>query len=149
MNLKYFPIHPPIKLSVLPKLSDLSAIVCLFACGFSGLAIASLIPENESARPAENLKPVAEVEREVNPDKGLAKADLGKLVEFCAKHTTSERGFVIFRNGSCVLVRESADDPVVEAMQVLQRSARTLQLPQFLKDRYFNPLSTHKICRLL
>jgi hypothetical protein len=44
------------------------------------------------------------------------------LVEFCSRHVTEARSFVIFRYGTCVLVQEPSEDPVADAMKRLEAS---------------------------
>jgi hypothetical protein len=41
------------------------------------------------------------------------------LVSFCSEHVTANRSFVIFRNGTCVVVNEPSVDPIGDAKQRL------------------------------
>ena len=41
------------------------------------------------------------------------------LVAFCSEHVTKNRSFVIFRNGTCVVVNEPSIDPIVDARGLL------------------------------
>jgi len=52
-----------------------------------------------------------------------AETDLGRVISFCARHTASDRGFVVFRNGTCVIIRDLSSDPVAQARQSLHEAA--------------------------
>jgi hypothetical protein len=41
------------------------------------------------------------------------------LVSFCSEHVTENRSFVIFRNGTCVVVNEPSMDPIGDARERL------------------------------
>lgn len=44
-------------------------------------------------------------------------------IAFCAQHVTPERSFVIFRNGTCVIVNEPSKDPIAEAKDILTKTS--------------------------
>jgi len=67
----------------------------------------------ESARPGDAVFP-----------ESLAAGFRQRTVDFCAGEVTLERSFVIFRNGTCVLVHEPSENPLTEAMAVLAEAAK-------------------------
>jgi hypothetical protein len=48
-----------------------------------------------------------------------------ELVEFCSRHVTAKRTFVLFRRGSCVVVDEPCEDPLAEARKKLAACAES------------------------
>lgn len=49
--------------------------------------------------------------------------NVDQAVAFCAEHVTTERSFVVFSNGTCVVVDEPCEEPVLEAARILDRCA--------------------------
>lgn len=47
-----------------------------------------------------------------------------RAVDFCAGEVRLDRSFVVFGNGTCVLVGEPADDPLADALGVLKEAAK-------------------------
>jgi hypothetical protein len=48
---------------------------------------------------------------------------LDRLITFCVQHVTPERCFVIFKNGTCVIVEEPAPDPITAAKEILAKTS--------------------------
>lgn len=48
---------------------------------------------------------------------------LKRRIDFCAKHVTLRRSFVVFESGTCVIVNEPTADPIAEALRILKRTA--------------------------
>ena len=57
--------------------------------------------------------------------RGESVTDVQRRVEFCSRHVTPERSFVVFANGTCVIVNEPADDPVGTAIEILNKCGDT------------------------
>lgn len=47
-----------------------------------------------------------------------------RAVDFCAGEVKLDRSFVVFGNGTCVLIREPSDDPLSEALEILKEAAK-------------------------
>jgi hypothetical protein len=53
----------------------------------------------------------------------LTFAALDRRITFCAQHVTPERCFVVFQNGTCVIIEEPAPDPIAEAKEILSKTS--------------------------
>ncbi len=85
-----------------------------------GLAVALLVPEKKQPDCAAPIKETA-----VRIDDGnlMPESDPRGLVDFYSRHLTPQRSFVIFRNGSVVLIAEPCEDPLGKAREILDRCA--------------------------
>lgn len=101
------------------RISRFSAGMALVLAAVAGLAVAWWIPHvPDPVQP--NTGPTV-----ILPDKDEPPiADLPAVIGFCAGHTTDKRGFVVFNEGTVVLVQEPAEDPVAQAMETLRRCAK-------------------------
>lgn len=68
----------------------------------------SAVPAGSPAGRATNGEPVTDAQRRI---------------EFCAQHVTAERSFVVFRNGTCVIINEPNDDPIGTALALLRKTS--------------------------
>jgi len=118
------------------SLLEAFGLIALLVAGASGLLAVWILPQPKVAgdesrsgagEPATVAEPQgAEQEREVlvryaapaPPEPAAA-----ELVEFCSKHVTERRCFVLFGRGSCVLVSEPSADPVADAIAMLKACA--------------------------
>ncbi len=50
---------------------------------------------------------------------------LQESVDFCSRSVTNERSFVIFKRGTCVIVREPCKNPTTEAINILAKCHET------------------------
>lgn len=94
--------------------------------GTAGLTVTLLVSTRTEAPRREvsaALSPSRVEERETG-DFRLPDGFAQRAVEFCAKEVTLDRSFVVFRNGTCVLVREPVEDPLVAAREILSAVAR-------------------------
>jgi hypothetical protein len=48
---------------------------------------------------------------------------LERCIKFCVNHVTSERSFVVFSHGTCVIVDEPSDQPIEDATEILKDCA--------------------------
>ncbi len=127
------------------RVSSPEGVAALFACALIGLAMVALIPEKGHSESGQrvvgnvtnqdaNGGPSKDSKLDVSSDEAaLRSADLEKITNFCISHTTATRGFVVFRNGTCVLVDEPSEDPVKEARTVLAKCAESEA--RFLSER--------------
>ena len=53
--------------------------------------------------------------------RGESVTDVRRRVDFCSRHVTLDRSFVVFANGTCVIVNEPADDPIGTALEALNK----------------------------
>ena len=56
--------------------------------------------------------------------------DVNRCIGFCARHVTSDRSFVIFTNGTCVIVDEPSHTPIVDANRSDHRDGARLHRRQ-------------------
>lgn len=103
-------------------ISRWASIFALFGFAMVGLLLVVFVPN----------KPQPEVELQARvfdgelgvADTHIREVDISELIRFCTKHTTAQRGFVIFRNGTCVLIPEPASDPAEIAKLALEKCAK-------------------------
>lgn len=56
------------------------------------------------------------------PDsRGESVTDVQRRIEFCSRHVTVDRSFVVFTNGTCVIVNEPTEDPIGMARATLNK----------------------------
>lgn len=53
----------------------------------------------------------------------VSSVSLQPRIAFCAQHVTPERSFVVFENGTCVIVNEPSEDPISEAKETLKKTS--------------------------
>ena len=116
------------------RVSNPEGVAALFVCGLIGLSMVVLVPENETPKPGQRAVESGDVRdagtlasdpRMVSGDAGLERVDMKRVIDFCVTHTTASRSFVVFRNGTCVLVKEPCEDPVKTALGILEGTAGT------------------------
>lgn len=127
------------------RVSSPEAVAALFISALIGLSMVALVPERNISEPGykavdsvtgrDAFTEVAEDSEAVvsSGDLALGSADLEKVISFCITHTTASRGFVVFRNGTCVLVNEPSENPVKEALSILAGCAQSEA--RFLSER--------------
>ncbi len=115
------------------RVSSPEGVAALFISAIIGLTMVALIPEKDRSQAAGEIAvDVKNVEQTENPEVvtdsaelSLRSVDLEKVIKFCIAHTTASRGFVVFSNGSCALVKEPSSDPVAEARAILASCAES------------------------
>lgn len=116
------------------RVSSPEGVAALFVCGLIGLSMVVLVPENEIPESGQSAAESGGVNdagsfpsdpRMVSGDTGLERVDIKRVIDFCITHTTASRSFVVFRNGTCVLVKEPCEDPVKAALGILKGIAGT------------------------
>lgn len=114
----------PTSASKSPLSSRVALPIALLMAGVFGLAISVIQPppffEKTAAIPAAELgaPPVGAPKIPEPPSLEDANAD---LVQFCSRHVTDKRSFVVFRRGTCVVINEPSKNPVSEARAILAR----------------------------
>jgi hypothetical protein len=98
--------------------SRLAGGAAVLVASLTGLVAVWIFPERLSG--ADGKVPV-ELAGEAEID--FTGTEIGRVISFCARHTTSERGFVVFRNGTCVIIRDLATEPVAQARRLLKEAA--------------------------
>jgi hypothetical protein len=111
-----------------PLSSRIALSAALLLAGIFGLAAAILLPaptlkknSNSGSAPAATQAFTARVERSNEPPAPSTE----ELIEFCSRHVTEKRTFVIFRRGSCVVIDEPCADPLAEARRKLAACAES------------------------
>ncbi|WP_411827224.1 hypothetical protein [Luteolibacter sp. AS25] len=120
-------MRKPLILTALANAPRILTMVGLFVFALSGLVIALLAPaendlENHETNTSKTKIQIIEPEQYLGKD--LPDPNLEKLVNFCINHTTADRGFVIFSNGTCVLIPEPCEDPLTTAREMLANNAK-------------------------
>jgi hypothetical protein len=102
--------------------SRMALTAALLLAGGFGLVTAFSIKPATAAKntAAVDIKPVAspkgaEIHSELSANDFTAK----RLITFCSENVTASRSFVIFKNGTCVVVTEPCTDPLEEAKKRL------------------------------
>lgn len=90
----------------------LVAVVLTLRYPVSGPAPALQVRSAPPTAPTPLLSPVADSVE-------VPSGHLNRLISFCASMVTSDRTFVVFANGTCVIVNEPSLDPVAEAVTIL------------------------------
>jgi hypothetical protein len=113
-----------------PLSSRIALPLALLLAGIFGLCVAAVQPLPVAKRAESREIPVslpapaesgilAGETNQVEPPE-LATETVG-LVEFCSRHVTATRSFVVFKRGTCVIVNEPCEDPMAEARKILTR----------------------------
>ncbi|MCF7732571.1 MAG: hypothetical protein K9N23_12840 [Akkermansiaceae bacterium] len=118
----------PIYASKSPLSSRIALPSALLLAGFFGLAIVLVQPPVVSKKtglsPSEGAASSA-FDRpegsESNPPAGVTAAVEEDLVQFCSRHVTAKRSFVVFRRGTCVIINEPCQNPMTEARAILAK----------------------------
>ena len=95
----------------------------------AALAAAILTTANQNSRDAPMRPPVSTPgaaspvsSARVPPPLEIG-GDVARCIEFCARHVSTERSFVVFSNGTCVIVNEPTIQPIVDALHTLEECA--------------------------
>lgn len=100
--------------------SRVAGAIAVVLAASVGLAVALLVPEK---RPLESATPIEAATIRIDDGHQMPVNDPRGLVDFYSRHLTSQRSFVIFRNGSVVLIAEPCEDPLGKAREILDRCA--------------------------
>ena len=101
------------------SLSRFSAGVALVLAAGAGLVVAWWVP-----RPPDVTRAASEPVPILTEATPPPVADIPTVIRFCATHTSERRGFVVFSEGSVVLVSEPCADPIAQAEETLRRCAK-------------------------
>ncbi|MEM1085719.1 MAG: hypothetical protein AAGI48_16545 [Verrucomicrobiota bacterium] len=106
------------KASLSSRIALASAL--LLAGGF-GLAVTYFVPTNLKVGKMRGggAKATYVQNSEANPAQAPSRPAPKDLVAFCSEHVSEHRSFVIFQNGTCVVVNEPSADPIGDARQRL------------------------------
>ena len=52
---------------------------------------------------------------------GESVTDTQRRIDFCSQHVTSDRSFVVFANGTCVIVNEPTANPIQDAIDLIKK----------------------------
>lgn len=116
-----------------PLSSRIALSLALLLAGIFGLAAAILLPApnlKKSTGRVSNTAALAVASPENSP-RAFQKVgeppapSTDELVQFCSKHVTDKRTFVLFRRGTCVVVEEPCADPLAEARKKLASCAES------------------------
>lgn len=102
------------------RTSRMAGAIAVVLAASVGLAVALLVP---AKHPGEIPSMTEAAVIPIEEDSRMPESDLGELVAFYSRHLTAQRGFVVFRNGSVVLIAEPCDDPLSKARETLDRCA--------------------------
>ena len=111
-------VFPPGQ-STSDRLSRFSAGMALVLAAGAGLVVAWWVP-----RPPQETRTPSESTPILTESAILPAADIPAIIRFCATHTSERRGFVVFSEGSVVLVSEPCADPISQAEETLRRCAK-------------------------
>ena len=102
------------------RTSRLAGAIAVVLAASVGLAVALLIPES----PLEPTSPPsASGVAVIEATDSKPELNLTEIIAFYSGHVTSQRGFVVFQNGSVVLFGEPCEDPLTKARETLNRCA--------------------------
>lgn len=118
----------PIKASKSPLSSRIALPTALLLAGTFGLAIVTvqpsgvfkkITPSSPTTAPSPQivLTETQESERLVN----APPTPEDSLVQFCSRHVTPNRSFVVFNRGTCVVINEPCANPINKAREILAR----------------------------
>ncbi len=118
----------PLTSSKTPTSSRVALPIALLLAALFGLSLAIIEPTvvlkksqvGASAEPSIEVDPVLPLQ--LVEEIKLPAPDAQDLVKFCSKNVTATRSFVIFKNGSCVVVNEPCADPMKAACEILSGS---------------------------
>lgn len=88
----------------------------------TGLVLVAIVPNQPQAQVRDEVS--ASDGSLIGMDTYVREVDISELIRFCKQHTTAQRGFVIFRNGTCVLIREPDSDPAGTAKLALAKCGK-------------------------
>jgi len=118
----------PREASKTPFSSRVAFGIALLLAGSFGLAVAIIVPNHPAPQAGE--KNVAAADTPVRtslagPEKSTKPLDasMDELVRFCSQHVTTQRTFVVFSRGTCVVVNEPSADPLADAKKKLSACA--------------------------
>jgi hypothetical protein len=117
----------PIKTSKSPLSSRIALPTALLLAGTFGLAIATVqsskvFKKNQhpslitAASPHSAVPEAQEFAHLVN-----APTAEDSLVQFCSRHVTANRSFVVFNRGTCVVINEPCSNPINKAREILAK----------------------------
>lgn len=113
--------------SRMPLSSRLALSGALLLAGIFGLGAAVFLPVNhfkkETAREVDAALPAASGVLSETPPAVLPTGSTDDLVKFCAANVSDTRSFVVFHNGSAVIINEPCKDPLAEARAKLDACA--------------------------
>lgn len=114
----------PKDVSKMPWSSRLALGVALLIAGSFGVAVAVLVPRHAAPATAATAGPAKRATGEAAKGaENAPPATTEELVKFCASHVTTQRSFVVFSRGTCVVVNEPCKDPLAEARKSLAACA--------------------------
>ena len=120
----------PLSVCKTPLSSRVALPIALLLAGVFGLGISIIQPAAFSKATGSTSSPAApesadssSLRRELAqiPANNAPPAVSDNLVDFCSKHVTATRSFVVLRHGTCVLINEPCEDPKAEARKILAK----------------------------
>lgn len=117
----------PMKASKSPLSSRIALPTALLLAGTFGLAIVTVQPSKvfeKSTPPSSAAVPSPNFSRPVTPESvRLVNAPISEdsLVQFCSRHVTANRSFVVFNRGTCVVINEPCSNPIKKAREILAK----------------------------
>jgi hypothetical protein len=113
----------------MPLSSRIALSGALLLAGIFGLGAALVLPVKNSKKDVAQVAVTAPLEHAtILPETTAAVLPAGStddLVKFCASNVTENRSFVVFRNGSAVIINEPCADPLAEARAKLGKCSGT------------------------
>jgi hypothetical protein len=116
-----------------PLSSRIALSLALLLAGVFGLAAAILLPAPNLKKSAARYSASTNIAA-ADPDTSARQhrkegdppaASTDDLVQFCSRHVTDKRTFVLFSRGTCVVVDEPCVDPLAEARRKLAACAES------------------------
>ena len=110
-----------------PLSSRIALPIALLLAGTFGLAIVTVQPPEVFEKAEQFTK---EVELPTNFPRSEARESVDlktvpipedDLVQFCARHVTAKRSFVVFSRGTCVVINEPCINPINKAREILAK----------------------------
>lgn len=108
----------------LTRISRIAPLLALFFCGICSILLAVFVPSWTPNNAVSAEVKNAQTKRVTGEVEAMKSPDLEALVTFCTQHTTATRGFVVFRNGTCVLIKEPCESPAEMAHTALEACAK-------------------------
>lgn len=93
--------------------------------GVGGIWITYSVSANggkTASEPPPVVARIAETPKKI-PDGLLPQDFTARVIDFCAKEVKTDRSFVVFRHGTCVMVAEPVEDPLAAAIAILKEAA--------------------------
>jgi hypothetical protein len=152
----------PLSDTRMPLSSRIALSGSLLLAGIFGLGAALVLPVKNSKKETAAAFPATLVETGLLPAAAPAVLPVGTtddLVKFCAANVTATRSFVVFRNGSAVIINEPCKDPLAEArvkldacsgtdVRFVAEPTREGELIVTFKEPVFHRFSGEEISRL-